>query len=57
MLELLDTELDGAGALARLEAVAGAFAEAFDAAKWAISRRRPGAAEVETLLGAERRDR
>ena len=57
LLELLDGDLDGAGELARLEAVTGAFAEAFDAAKWAISRRRPGAAEVETLLGAERRDR
>ena len=57
LLELLDGDLDGAGELARLEAVAGAFAEAFDAARWAISRRRPGAAEVETLLGAERRDR
>ena len=57
VLELLDTELDGAGAMARLEGVAGAFAEAFDAAKWAISRRRPGAAVVETVLGAERRER
>ena len=43
LLELLDGELDGAGELARLEAVTGAFAEAFDAARWAISRRRPGA--------------
>jgi diguanylate cyclase (GGDEF)-like protein/putative nucleotidyltransferase with HDIG domain len=57
VLELLDGELDGAGELARLEAVTGAFAEAYDAAKWAISRRRPGAPEVETLLGSERRDR
>jgi len=57
LLELLDGDLDGAGELARLEAVAGAFAEAFDAARWAISRRRPGAPEVETVLGAERRDR
>jgi diguanylate cyclase (GGDEF)-like protein/putative nucleotidyltransferase with HDIG domain len=57
LLELLDGDLDGAGELARLEAVAGAFAEAFDAARWAISRRRPGAPEVETLLGSERRDR
>ena len=57
LLELLDGDLDGAGELARLEAVTGGFAEAFDAAKWAISRRRPGAPEVETLLGAERRDR
>ena len=57
LLELLDGDLDGAGELARLEAVTGAFAEGFDAAKWAISRRRPGSAEVETLLGAERRDR
>ena len=57
LLELLDGDLDGAGELARLEAVAGAFAEAFDVARWAISRRRPGAAEVETLLGSERRDR
>jgi diguanylate cyclase (GGDEF)-like protein len=57
LLEQLDGDLDGAGELARLEAVAGAFAEAFDVARWAISRRRPGAAEVETLLGAERRDR
>ena len=47
----------GAGELARLEAVAGAFAEAYDAARWAISRRAPGATEVETVLGAERRDR
>ena len=43
LLELLDGDLDGAGELARLEAVTGAFAEAFDAAKWAISRRRPDA--------------
>jgi diguanylate cyclase (GGDEF)-like protein len=57
VLELLDGELDGAGELARLEGVTGAFAEAYDAAKWAISRRRPGAPEVETLLGSERRDR
>ncbi len=57
LLELLDGELRGAGELARLEAVAGAFAEAFDAARWAISRRAPGSATVETLLGAERRDR
>jgi diguanylate cyclase (GGDEF)-like protein/putative nucleotidyltransferase with HDIG domain len=57
LLELLDGELHGAGELARLEAVTGAFAEAFDAARWAISRRRPGAPEVETLLGSERRDR
>ena len=57
LLEQLDGDLDGAGELARLEAVAAAFAEAFDVARWAISRRRPGAAEVETLLGAERRDR
>jgi diguanylate cyclase (GGDEF)-like protein/putative nucleotidyltransferase with HDIG domain len=57
LLELLDGDLDGAGELARLEAVAGAFAEAFDAAKWAISRRRPGADIVETVLGAERRER
>jgi diguanylate cyclase (GGDEF)-like protein/putative nucleotidyltransferase with HDIG domain len=57
LLELLDGDLDGAGELARLEAVTGAFAEAFDAARWAISRRRPGAPEVETLLGSERRDR
>ena len=57
LLELLDGELAGAGELARLEAVTGAFAEAFDAARWAISRRRAGAPEVETLLGSERRDR
>jgi diguanylate cyclase (GGDEF)-like protein/putative nucleotidyltransferase with HDIG domain len=57
LLELLDGDLDGAGELARLEAVTGAFAEAFDAARWAISRRRPGAPEVETVLGSERRDR
>ena len=57
LLELLDGELAGAGELARLEAVTGAFAEAFDAARWAISRRRPGAPEVETVLGSERRDR
>ena len=57
LLELLDGDLDGAGELARLEAVTGAFAEAFDAARWAISRRRPDAPDVETLLGAERRDR
>ena len=57
VLESLDSELDGAGELARLEAVACAFAEGFDAAKWTISRRRPGSPEVETVLGAERRDR
>jgi diguanylate cyclase (GGDEF)-like protein/putative nucleotidyltransferase with HDIG domain len=57
LLELLDGDLDGAGELARLEAVTGAFAEAFDAARWAISRRRPGAPDVETLIGSERRDR
>jgi hypothetical protein len=57
LLELLDGDLDGAGELARLEAVAGAFAEAYDAARWAISRRPPGADHVETVLGAERRDR
>jgi hypothetical protein len=37
--------------------VTGAFAEAFDAARWAISRRLPGAPEVHTVLGSERRDR
>jgi diguanylate cyclase (GGDEF)-like protein len=57
LLELLDGDLDGAGELARLEAVTGAFAEAFDAARWAISRRLPGAPEVRTVLGSERRDR
>ena len=57
LLDLLDGDLDGAGELARLEAVSGAFAEAFDVARWAISRRRPGAPDVETVLGAERRDR
>jgi diguanylate cyclase (GGDEF)-like protein len=57
LLELLDGDLDGAGELARLEAVTGAFAEAFDAAKWAISRRLPGAPDVRTVLGSERRDR
>ncbi len=57
LLDLLDGDLDGAGELARLEAVAGSFAEGFDAAKWAISRRRPGAETVETVLGAERRER
>jgi len=57
LLELLDGELDGAGELARLEAVTGAFAEAFDAARWAISRRLPGAPDVRTVLGSERRDR
>ena len=57
LLELLDGDLDGAGELARLEAVTGAFAEAFDAAKWAISRRRPDAPTVDTVLGSERRDR
>ena len=56
LLELLDGDLDGAGELARLEAVSGAFAEAFDAARWAISRRRVGAPDVETVLGSERRD-
>ena len=35
----------------------GAFAEAFDAAKWAISRRLPGAPDLQTVLGSERRDR
>jgi len=57
VLEQLDGDLDGAGERGRLEAVANAFAEAFDAARWAISRRRPGAPDVETVLGAERRDR
>ncbi len=57
LLEQLDGDLDGAGELARLEGVAGAFAEAFDAAKWTISRCRPGESELRTLLGAERRDR
>jgi len=57
LLDLLDGDLDGAGELARLEAVTGAFAEAFDAAKWAISRRPPGAPDVHTVLGSERRDR
>ena len=57
LLDLLDGDLDGAGELARLEAVTGAFAEAFDAAKWAISRRRPDAPTVDTVLGSERRDR
>ena len=56
LLDLLDTELDGAGELARLEAVAAAFSEAFDAAKWTISLRRPDAPDVETVLGADRRD-
>ena len=57
VLELLDGELDGAGELARLEAVAGAFAEAFDAARWAVSRRTPGSPQVRTVRGSERRDR
>ena len=57
LLDALDGDLRGAGELARLEAVAGAFAEAYDAARWAISRRAPGSPEVQTLLGAERRDR
>ena len=57
VLDLLDSELDAADALARLEAVAGAFAEAFDAAMWAISRRSRGAPLIETVLCAERRDR
>src|SRR5215218_2336682 len=57
LLDLLDGELRGAGELARLEAVAGAFAEAFDAARWAISRQAPASGTVATLLGSERRDR
>jgi diguanylate cyclase (GGDEF)-like protein len=57
LLELLDGELAGAEELARLEAVTGGFAEAFDAAKWAISRRPPGSPNLHTVLGAERRER
>src|SRR5215218_4899902 len=57
VLELLDGELSESAELARLEAVTGAFAEAYDTAHWAISRRLPGAPAVETVLGSERRDR
>ena len=57
LLEVLDGDLRGAGELARLEAIADAFAEAYDAARWAISRRTPGSPDVQTLVGAERRDR
>ena len=57
LLGALDADLRGAGELARLEAVADSFAEAYDAARWAISRRAPGSPDVQTLLGAERRDR
>ena len=41
LMTTLDGDLLGAGELARLEAVADSFAEAFDAARWAISRRAP----------------
>jgi diguanylate cyclase (GGDEF)-like protein/putative nucleotidyltransferase with HDIG domain len=57
LMTALDGDLLGAGELARLEAVADSFAEAFDAARWAISRLAPGSPDVQTLLGAERRDR
>ena len=57
LLGALDADLRGAGELARLEAVTDSFAEAYDAARWAISRRAPGSPDVQTLLGAERRDR
>ena len=56
VLARLDGELAGAGAAERVEAVAWAFAQAYDAGKWTISRRRAGAASVETVRGAERRD-
>jgi hypothetical protein len=57
VLEKLDGKLAGGDALARLESVARAFADAYDAAHWAVSRARPRAREVETLVGCERRDR
>jgi hypothetical protein len=57
VLEALDGNLAGAGAAERLEHVASAFADAYDAAHWAISCRRAGSRMVETVVGAERRDR
>ena len=54
VLDVLDGDLAGADAALRLEAVAVAFAGTLDAAKWAISRRAPGAATVATAFAAER---
>ena len=55
LLAQLDGPLAAASAGDRLEAVAIGFAVAFDAAKWAISYRAPGAATVATTRSAERR--
>jgi diguanylate cyclase (GGDEF)-like protein len=57
VLEQLDTEFADGDVLARQECVTAAFADAFDAAKWAISRRSPGSAHVDTVRSSERRDR
>jgi len=55
VLVVLDGRLAGASASDRLEAVAVAFADAFDAAGWAISRRAPGEDSVRTLFEGGRR--
>ena len=54
VLDVLDGDLAEADVALRLEAVAVAFAGTLDAAKWAISRRAPGAATVATAFAAER---
>jgi len=54
VLATLDAELAHAGTAERLEAVALAFGLALDAAKWAISRRAPGADAVATAFASSR---
>jgi hypothetical protein len=55
VLALLDGELAGASAADRLEAVAVAFADAFDASGWALSRQPPGDDTVATVYEGGRR--
>jgi diguanylate cyclase (GGDEF)-like protein len=55
VLERLDLGLAGAPAGDRLEAVAVAFADAYDASGWAVSTQDPGAATVRTVFEGGRR--
>ena len=57
VLAALDGDLADAGVAERLEFVATAFADAYDAARWAISCAAPDGRERRAVAAAERRDR
>ena len=56
-LAALDGDLAAAGVAERLEFVAVAFADAYDAARWAIACAAPGGRATRAVAAAERRER